>query len=540
METLLEGYNLEFIYTPRVSYILSTIVIIYLSHLLENSYLKKKRESLANHQRDIYYQKLAKESMEMEKEQLSKQLQIINNIKDLQSESESLQKQLAEGDSQNSLDESDWSEDEPENGNDRLSMAAESIDRKHIQLQQDYENLQMRKVELETVDKDIGQFSNNLVGLPTELNVSTKNVGIANHISQDSLDELSNKIKMLELENNQLKGQLANQSSLKLVNRKSKLDPELIKYLDDHRDQLSLSFLQRAHDVLVELKASNTDRNFADYINELKNSHKNHAVQLAELQVSQKEAEIKLQLMKRRYDEELSSFNEIKVEHLLKNSGAKELLDHIKEKNRIKDELIKNLKSSIATKQSEVEAWQNKYKTVEDQCNLYREEWRKSQDTRDKMEADLRAKHERDRRLLNHSINMSSASSLIDNHVPPPPDIDIPSVADIMMASKSMGDMTYTSLIDDAHTIPPPPDVDVPMNEILNQVMPSSSNASIGDRPSMADIHANNFLDSLGPSTGLPVVPNTTMTRPTSDAYPRAKVGVRYGKVLNSRGNLGP
>lgn len=401
--------------------LLIAIVIIYIGQILEGHYQRKVRLSRCNFQRDLYYKRLAQLSLDMEKEQL----EILNKTQDLQREIREV-----------SGDSDEWSNDDDDENlaNRRESWSSSSV--KALELNEQLEALMDEAKQSSSLCNDIDELERSL-NLSTD--AKTSGGGSCREDLVKSLNELSKKVKELELENEHLKQELGDQSKLKLVTSKTKLEPDLIEYLEQHRDQLSLSFLRKAHETLVELRASRSDAEFEEYINALHDGHKNRVVQLAELQVSHKEAEIKLQLMKRRYDEELSSFNEVKIEHLLKNSGVKEFLDSIKEKNRTKEDIIKDLRTKIDMRQRDLEIWQSKYKTVEEQCNKYREEWRKSQITRDQIESELRAKQEHERRILNYSINMSSASSMIDNQVPPPPDIDVPSVADILLAAKSMG-----------------------------------------------------------------------------------------------------
>lgn len=442
MESLLENYaGLELFTAPKLGYLLLTFVVVLLGQLFEGSYQKGRREHLTNHQRDLYHQKLAQDSLEMEKEQLQSQLEVISRIRELQDQSEWSKKVLSE--LQESESEESCDEEQLSNGRSSTTSSGSPSRTKSAQLYQELELKRDKANQLVALDSDIGKMSAS-IGY-NDNSCQAGSCSTSHDALIKSLESLSTKVKELELENDRLKLELEGQPKLKLINSKTKLDPSLVEYMTQHQDQITLPFLKKAHETLIELKASNPDKDFTDFILQLRDGHKNRITQLTELQVRQKEAEIKLQIMKRRYDEELGSFNELKIEHLLKNSGAKEFLDSIKEKNRMKDSIIRDLKSKIEMRQRDLEVWQSKYKTVEEQCNKYREEWRKSQITRDQMESEFRAKQEHERRILNHSINMSSASSMIDNQIPPPPDIDIPSVADLILASKSMGDMSFAS-----------------------------------------------------------------------------------------------
>lgn len=273
------------------------------------------------------------------------------------------------------------------------------------------------------------------------------------------LEDLRDKISKLEVENADLKEQISEHEKAELNLTRTSLDPDLVEYLEEHNDELSLEFLKKAYETLEELKASESDKDFSELIDELKSSHTAHAAQLAELQVSKKEVEIKLKLLKQRYDEELSTFNNTRIEHLLKNSGAKEYVDRLKEKNKINDELINDLKSELESKNREISTWETRFREAEKQSQVYWDAWRDIQVKTAELEAEKLANQERSRRVAKQSsMNFSPGSSMIDDHVPPPPPVSIPSIDELLQATSVPQTSAYAVKMDTS--VPPPPPVD--------------------------------------------------------------------------------
>lgn len=195
-----------------------------------------------------------------------------------------------------------------------------------------------------------------------------------------------------------------------------------------------------------------------------------YLAQIEELRIAKKEMEIKLQLLKKRYEEELSSFEQIRVEHIFKNSGAKEYLERLKDRNKLKDDIIKSLKEELEYKNKEVADLQERCLELERTSIGYQQAWKEAQLKKEQLEAE-KANQERERRQYNK--NLSSASSLVDQvGIPPPPPIEIPSIAELMGNMTSHQDTNPYSSMDSS--IPPPPHIEVPFDELIRPAQPSS------------------------------------------------------------------
>lgn len=189
--------------------------------------------------------------------------------------------------------------------------------------------------------------------------------------------------------------------------------------------------------------------------------------ELESLRAARNEAELKLQLLKKRYEDELTLFNEARVEHIFKNSGARDYFERLKDRTKVKDDIIKSLREDLDYKTREVSELQDRCKEAEKQSQEYLRAWKDAQMARERLEIEKKS-HQPSRELrsvTNQSVNRSSASSLIDNQVPPPPLIEAPSVEEIFRTTSSYREPNpYTSL---DSSIPPPPNIEVPLDEIL-------------------------------------------------------------------------
>lgn len=406
------------------------------------------------------------------------------------------------------LDGSDWSaaQSEERSGDDVASISSNKSVEQNISqnlTQNDSSELQdhqasklisVQEIHVELIKKNGGNIGEDAVGQQQAENVP--------------LQELGDRIRKLELENEELKSQI--RTSKSSTEKETTLEPNLVRFLENHRNDITLDLLKWVHEILTEIRSSIPTKNFREYVEELIRRKKDYENELAEVRARKNEVEIKLNLMKRRYEDELSSCSEARVEHIFKNSGAKEYFDKVKEVDRVKNDTIHTLKTDIATKKKELAALRSKYHEIEDKCQTYWQSWKDAQLKKEQLEAERKAQQEQDLRLRSQPLNMSSASSYIDNQVPPPPPIDVPTVEEILRMSSNqyMGDQNYAPMGSLNHSIPPPPPVDVPYDEIMGHVRSNSSSYSSQQQHQL-------IRQSQQPTT-------------------KAKVGGRYGRVFNS------
>lgn len=185
------------------------------------------------------------------------------------------------------------------------------------------------------------------------------------------------------------------------------------------------------------------------------------------LKAAKRQQDLKLQLLKERYKEDVSVFSEARVEQIFKNSGAREYIERLKERTKVKDDIISHLKEDLEFKNKEIAELEDKCKKIEFAKAEYLRHWKEAQSARERLEAELKSSLsvKEQRRSTGRHHNMSSTSSVVENQVPPPPAIDVPSIEEILRsAPSSQGADLYQSL---DSSIPPPPMVEVPIDELI-------------------------------------------------------------------------
>lgn len=484
-------HDMEFVLSSiQTNYLLITFVIIYIVQILYSIVVERKRQHIVVKQRDIYYTKLLSH---LETQTMDEHQELSKRINRLEHENDNIRDQLDEFD-----DDDGWGGKSDSNSNTSGSNRS-SIDLpvhsneqvvivKKEQLEQELTNLQSKNDQLQSIESDVDQLCNrigvsDLTNQPSTID-TTGPPGVSEiPDSWGPLKSLNDRIDQLEAENNRLKSQLESHKCPVLQTTpqpplqpapsmpQSNLDPEVVKFLEQHKADISLDFLTKAYDTLLTMKAENSERDFGQYIKDLRNGSSGYMNDLENLRIAKRTVEKKLQLMKKSYEEELSTFNDLRVEHIFKNSGAREYLEKLKERNKIKDELIITLKEDLERRGKEVVDLRDKYAEIEKKSNGYLKDLRTAQARREQLEAEKRSSNS-DRR---HMGRLSSASSFAE---PPPPQFDNNTLNEIQRlgahTSQVPASNSFNNLSMD-NSIPPPPvprDIDVPLNEILSSIQP--------------------------------------------------------------------
>lgn len=419
---------------PDLTYIILTLLVICSANYVEDFWSRKKRRIIVQRQRELYF-----DTLKMEEEKINQNLS--ETVEAFQQENRRLESEMEALDNDGSdnwstNDDYDDEENELPSGNEKDSFDKDDI-KSNIELDQLKEEL-----------KRLHDKANQLKKAEEEICALTEQLG---QITTNK-EKLNEHIHQIEAENEYLKSQLKSSTSLSI--EKNELDP-LLNFLETH-SELSLEVLEKIYNFLLEQRASNPELDIIAYIEELKRDKSTYFKELNNLSVAQKKAELKYLSIKKKYEEELTSFQEIRIEHILKNSGAAEYIGKVKEKNKINSDIINNLKAEIDNKKNELAKWQKKCHEAERDRDEYKTASRQAQNELVALKAEKKAKQAR------QAINLSSASSLLnDNLVPPPPPVDVPSVDEMLRAANIHQPIAIDS------TIPPPPPVD--MNEILRQ-----------------------------------------------------------------------
>lgn len=419
--------------------ILVTIISIYVGHLIENIKSNEKRKQRAIEERNQFHEKLLIESLSMEDKKLEEESRAVEEIKELKDAADKTQQRLQElasedGDSHSdrvsfNVDDNDW--DSQDGDANSAEGSVDRVDEEISKMTDEISRLEKKEEELQSLDNQIVEC---IREHNTDQDIETDTASLDDKQKLDeAMQILNEKIEALDLENKQLKDQLEkyNRDDEAPIIEQTEMDPELIRFLEQHSEVLTLDVLENALETMLEVKASNPDVDFKQYVSDIMKRQDKYASELAEVKIAKKEVEIKLRLMRKRYEESLTSFDQTRVDHIVRASSAKEYLDKLKEKNKINDEIVSSLRTELQAKREELTMLREKLQDAEKQCNAYYNALKEIQAQKDKLEAEQRARQERERNAINY-LNLSSASSHIDNQIPPPPAIDIPSVADLL------------------------------------------------------------------------------------------------------------
>lgn len=294
---------------------ISTVAFLFSVKLLYAARVRKKRKQTCLLQRDAYFKNLAEESSKMEQQKLAEEQELTQRIEEVDREIDRISNKIEKIAKSNGIE------------CDLKSFDGRTKDK----LQQELDNLKRKSDQLQSVDNDINQLC--------------QNIGDELNGRENSIHTLNESIRQLEAENEELKSQIETNNCFTMPKRLSDLEPDLLNYLEEHIEDLSLDFLKKAYDTLLEIKASNPSVSFQEYTKEIKKNHSTYDMELTDLQVAEKRVEKKLDQSRHLYEEELNSFKEVRIEHIFKNTGAKGYLERLKEINDIDEEILQRRKS---------------------------------------------------------------------------------------------------------------------------------------------------------------------------------------------------
>lgn len=373
---------------PDWRLLILTIVIVIGLQFISRYIDRNKRKKTVKEDKKKYHEKLA---IETEGMNLQEELKLVDNVKRIRQECKEL---LGRDKSDNDVDES-------------------KIDAEIKKLATENRKLEDQARELEKLDKEI---EDQLVDLAENYGVHVKD---PQNIEQ-SIAELDEGLKKIEFEEHKYSEILKPYSHLTL-----KEDPEVDEYLESH-PCLTLEFLEQAHEKFLELKASNSDRDFHEYLRELLTNQHSLEAELENLRVSKKIVDMKHRVMKEEHEKELSSFEELRVEHLFRITSARDRLEGMRERRIHFETMNEILESESETKRKQLDEAGHKYQEAEAQCSKYMQAYREIKSERERLEM------ERNKKLyFNQAMDLSAASSMIEDSAIPPLN-DIPSIDEIL------------------------------------------------------------------------------------------------------------
>lgn len=447
------GPLLDMDYISNVNYILVTILIFYGAQFVYSSRDRKRRQELVLKQRDDYYKRLSEESLKMDEERLGEQDELKQKVEHLQRDTNKVRDKLIQLSANNGFDCNLESTNFTDNNN-----------KQEQRLNEELAGLESKNNDLQSIQNKIRKISDKHLDEP--------------HDGSNPVNVLTDRIRQLEAENSKLKSQVeTHKCSLpQPPQKRSDVDPELIKFIEDHSD-LTIDFLAKAYETILDIKANNPNVDFDDHIRQLKATQANYYAEFTRLEVARKRVENDLKKRKADYKEELTNFNEQRVEHLFKNTGCDSYLKELKEKNKVCQEHVDYLTKQIEVKKKDIAKFEEENRRAEEESNLRYQQWLKTELEIQRMENEKReANWDQERSLYNQSFNMSSASQF--SSVLPPPQIDVPPIEEILGSNDKSGLSDIPHSIDMFQYMPPPPIVD--MDEIIG---PNSSNNHTINQP---------------------------------------------------------
>lgn len=307
------------------------------------------------------------------------------------------------------------------------------------------------------------------------------------------------------------------QTSTPLVSPKQDLlDTNLVEYLLEHKDDVTLDSIKAMQELLSELKLSQPGKETVEHISELRTKYFAQGdtdylrKELDEVKKSKRLIEMKLQIAKKVHADELRSMDKTKFDDMLKINGGKEYVQSMKDRAKLKEDSFMTLKNESDHLRKEVECLRERCTRATKLSNHYFQLYKDSEAAKSKLET---VPMSRERNINNDRMLLvtSPANSLDDGHVPPPPPMDMPTIDEIMRQAKSPPLMSMHSLNNHQaqqqhhdsrdhssannsqynslglldNSIPPPPLDDVDLDEILGHISHSEQRQALPSHGSM-------------------------------------------------------
>lgn len=290
---------------------LTTLLVFVVGHTAHSIIASKRRVRLALLHRDRYFSKLAQDFNKMDEE-------INQRWTSLKDKHDAIIAELKE-----------------------LGFTPAELD--SIRLP-DEDELKKTKAHLEDVHRQKKECED-------ELSKILKSVDLDN---APSLADLQKLIKDLENENRELEeqlGQEVTQSKSTCGMNERHLDQDILDFLEKH--DYTTDSLNEIYEFLLEIQARQCDQRLDDYLSSLEQSSFKYASNLTELDVKRKEVELCLRRTRETYAEELSSFNESRIEYLFRITAAERELAALMERNQILEVIADNRRKEYEAKKND-------------------------------------------------------------------------------------------------------------------------------------------------------------------------------------------
>jgi cell division protein FtsB len=178
--------------------------------------------------------------------------------------------------------------------------------------------------------------------------------------------------------------------------------------------------------------------------------------ELEEVKESKRLIEMKFQKAKEVHREELRSMENIKIEDLLKKNGAKEYIQSLKDRAKIKEDTAAMLKSEVDKLKHEIDKLRKEVEILNERCsratklsNHYFQLYKDTEASKAKLETvPMIDRGDHDRSSTRDRSSLHPSMSLLDNSIPPPPlqDVDLDEIFGHLSNSEHDGPSPPNSL----------------------------------------------------------------------------------------------
>lgn len=256
------------------------------------------------------------------------------------------------------------------------------------------------------------------------------------------MEQLVTKVQHLERINKELKEKLQTSANTDGSDEDNfeiatELGPKVVELLRRNREHISLDFAKTIADIVRDraCERRKVGNHLGDYISHIRDRVSRQQAEIEELSAIKSEFEREYNSVRQTYEQVLATTEEENDPDLLMAASPfGDSIRSLRDKCTVKDERIRDMRQKLIEMRRDIASMREACQKCEHKCDTYYREHSQVALCVDELET--KAREERERELLNYSYAFSSASSLIGNDIPPPPPIKVPSVDELIRASK--------------------------------------------------------------------------------------------------------
>lgn len=332
-------------YSLNLSCVIITFVVVYLAQQVEDLFTRRRRQQIVFNEREIYFDRLTKQSDKINNE-------LCQELKQLEDEGKRLRNLLGADYSWGNFD--------------------ISVDEEVELLNKELDDLRSKKKKLQSTKKKTEMVRRSLEKKLSGANVKTiDKLEAENRQIESILDNVRPEVRrtssgLTEIPSRPKLGWWAKFSRQELHNKK------INDFLDKH-EHLTCDTLGQMYDSIIKAKALGVD--FKEHVENFRKRQPELEREIADLAVEKKRQEIELQNMKDLHKKELMLFIKAQDEYFPKISDDKNRLNFLQKLNTLDEKKIARIKVEIDRKKKQLETERNNFEDVEKQYSEVYEGW---------------------------------------------------------------------------------------------------------------------------------------------------------------------